>query len=58
MNNMKVYFDGQLECGAFIKSASVTLPNDYTMNQLVQAIKSRGFINFKTESMKILVDIK
>lgn len=54
----KVYFEGQLECGAYIKSASVEVPEDYTMNQLVSAIRNRGFISFMTETMHRLVEIK
>lgn len=42
-------------CGVY---ASVILPEDYTMNQLVQAIKTAGYIAFRTETMKILVEIK
>lgn len=57
MKNTRVYFDGQLECGAFIKNASVEVPEDYTMNQLVQAIKNRGFISFMTATMNVLVEI-
>lgn len=54
----KVYFEGQLECGAYIKNASVEVPEDYTMNQLVSAIRNRGFISFMTETMHRLVVIK
>lgn len=54
----KVYFEGQLECGAYIKNASVEVPEDYTMNQLVSAIRNRGFISFMTETMNRLVEIK
>ena len=54
----KVCFEGQLECGAYIKYASVEVPEDYTMNQLVSAIRNRGFINFMTETMHRLVEIK
>lgn len=52
-----VYFNGQLECGAFIQSASVTVPKDYTMNQLVTAIRNAGYISFMTATMKRLVEI-
>lgn len=52
-----VYFDGQLECGAYIQNAKVILPEDYTMNQLVTAIKNAGYVSFMTRTMKILVEI-
>lgn len=54
---VRVHFDGELACGAYIKSASVVLPKDYTMHQLVSAIRNRGFISFMTETMGRLVDI-
>ena len=54
----KVYFEGQLACGAYVKNASVIVPEDYTMLQLVTAIKNKGYINFMTTTMRILVDIK
>lgn len=54
---IKVYFDGQLECGAYIKNAMVILPEDYTMNQLVKAIKEAGYISFMTDTMKKAVII-
>ena len=55
---MKVKFYGitkEYGCGVY---ASVILPEDYTMNQLVQAIKAAGYSAFRTETMKVLVDIK
>lgn len=57
MKYTKVYFDGQLKSGAFIKSAMVTVPEDYSMNQLVKAIKEAGYISFMTQTMKVLVKI-
>lgn len=53
----RVYFDGQLASGAFIKNAMIIINEDYTMNQLVKAIKQRGFISFMTQTMKTLVNI-
>lgn len=53
----KVYFDGQLECGAYIQNAMVIVPEDYTMNQLVTAIKDAGYVSFMTRTMRILVEI-
>lgn len=57
MKYTKVYFDGQLESGAFIKNAMVTVPKDYSMNQLVKAIKEAGYISFMTQTMRTLVKI-
>lgn len=54
---IKVYFNGQLENGAFIQNATVIVPEDYTMNQLVTAIKNRGFTSFMTRTMRTLVEI-
>lgn len=53
----KVYFEGQTTEGAYIRT-SIMMNEDYTMNQLVSAIKARGFINFMTSTMNILVNIK
>ena len=44
---VKVYFDGETSYGSFIYGASVILPEDYTMNQLVTAIKDSGYRTFK-----------
>lgn len=58
----KLYFDGllTLECGgaSYIQGASVFVPEDYTMNQAVTAIKEAGYESFRLESMKRLVKIK
>lgn len=53
-----IYFNGQLECGAYIQNAMVIVPEDYTMNQLVTAIKNAGYISFMTRTMRTLVKIK
>lgn len=48
----KVYFDGITgEYGCCIKDAMVTLNDDYTMNQLVNAIKDAGYQMFKLPTM-------
>lgn len=56
-----VYFNGELNVGcggaAYIQGASVNVPDDYTMTQLVNAIKEAGYISFMTDSMKKLVRI-
>ena len=51
---IKVYFNGVLTCGAYIYGACVEVPEDYTMRQLVNAIKEAGYIQFMLDSMKIL----
>jgi hypothetical protein len=54
---IKVYFDGQRESGAFVQGASVTLNEDYTMRQLVNAIKAAGYVSFATETMRRLAKV-
>lgn len=53
-----IYFNGQLECVAYIQNAMVIVPEDYTMNQLVTAIRSAGYVSFMTKAMRTLVKIK
>lgn len=38
-NTINVYFNGVLECGAYIQGDNVEVPENYTMLQLVTAIK-------------------
>ena len=54
---IKVYFDGQLNCGAYVQNAYVILNEDYTMRQLVNAIKDAGYASFMTRTMRTLVEI-
>lgn len=54
---VKVYFDGQRESGAYVQNACVWLNEDYTMLQLVNAIKESGYVSFMTDTMKRLVKI-
>ena len=56
MKKIKVQFYGitAMGCGCY---ASVIVPEDYTMNQLVQAIKNAGYTAFRTETMKRIVEI-
>ncbi len=54
---VKVYFDGETSYGSFIYGASVILPEDYTMNQLVTAIKDSGYRTFKLGTMRRLAKI-
>lgn len=53
-----IYFNGQLECVAYIQNSMVIVPEDYTMNQLVTAIRSAGYVSFMTKAMRTLVKIK
>ena len=53
----RIYFDGMTEGGSYIQSASVLVPEDYTMLQLVQAIKACGYIKFKTKTMRVLANV-
>jgi hypothetical protein len=57
MKEVRIYFDGQRESGAYIQGAMVVLQEDYTMNQLVKAIKEAGYISFALETMRTLVRI-
>lgn len=52
-----VYFDGITEMGSCIKNAMVVLPEDYTMNQLVKAIKENGYMMFMLPTMKRFMKI-
>lgn len=54
---IKVYFNGVLNCGAFIYGAEVTVPENYTMLQLVTAIKNAGYKSFMTDTMKRLANV-
>lgn len=54
---IKVHFNGVLNCGAFIYGAEVNVPENYTMNQLVTAIKNAGYKSFMTETMKRLANV-
>lgn len=56
-NTIKVYFDGVLECGAYIMGADVVVPENYGMGQLVRAIKHAGYKAFKLDTMRIFVNI-
>ena len=54
----KVYFDGITEMGCVIKNAMVVVSEDYTMNQMVKAIKENGYKMFKLDSMKRFVEVR
>ena len=57
MKLTKVYFDGVLECGAYIKGADVEVREDYGMNELVRAIKAAGYKAFMTDNMRVLAKV-
>lgn len=57
MKKVRVYFDGQRESGAYVQNAMVVLNEDWTMNQLVNAIKDAGYVSFCLDTMKRLVRI-
>lgn len=48
----RVYFDGITEMGCSIKNAMVTVSDDWTMNEIVEAIKDQRYIFFKLPTMK------
>lgn len=57
----KVLFNGELALSygstAYVQGAEVIVPEDYTMNQLVTAIKKAGYVSFMLPSMKRLVRV-
>ena len=57
MKMIKVYFTGITEMGCCIYGASVFVPEDYTMNQMVQAIKEAGYKMFMLNTMKRFVAV-
>lgn len=54
---IRVYFDGQRESGAYVQCDFVTVKENYTMLQLVTAIKNAGYVSFATDTMKRLARI-
>lgn len=58
MKQVKVYFDGITAAyGCYIQNACVILPEDYTMSQLVSAIKFNGYQKFKLPTMKVFAEV-
>ena len=53
----EVFFNGVLNCGAFIYGASVTVREDYTMSEIVKAIKAAGYKEFMLDGMKRLAKV-
>ena len=54
MTQVQFYGITAMGCGCY---ASVILPEDYSMNMLVKAIKAAGYVAFRTATMKVLVEI-
>lgn len=54
----KVYFDGETDkYGAYVQGACVWVSDDYTMTELVRAIKSAGYATFMTGNMRRLAKV-
>ena len=53
----EVFFNGVLNCGAFIYGASVIVPEDPTMLEIVKAIKAAGYKAFMLPGMRRLADV-
>lgn len=51
-NMIRVYFTGITNMGSCIQGAYVWVTEDYTMNQLVTAIKEAGYTHFCTNTMR------
>ena len=54
----RIYFMGITKMGCVIQNAMVTVPEDYTMLQLVRAIKANGYTAFMVPGMKRFVNIE
>ena len=54
----KVYFDGETDkYGAYVQGACVWVSDDYTMTELVKAIKAAGYATFMTVTMRRLAKV-
>ena len=53
----EVFFNGVLNCGAVIYGASVIVPEDYTMLEIVKAIKAAGYKAFIMPGMRRPADV-
>lgn len=58
MINTTVYFDGITEMGCVIKNAMIIVPEDYTMHQMVNAIRAQGYKMFMLNNMKRFVKVQ
>lgn len=54
---IKIYFTDITEYGSCIYDVVVFVSEDYTMNQLVLAIKEEEYASFKLQSMRCFVKI-
>lgn len=53
----KVYFNGITEMGSCITNAMVVVPEDYTMSEIVRAIKANGYRYFLLEGMRRYAEV-
>ena len=53
----KIYFNGELKCGAFVYGAMVEVSEDYTMTEIVKAIDEAGYKTFMLEGMRRLARV-
>lgn len=55
---IKVYFYGETDKdGTYVQGASVTVSDDYTMLELVKAIKAAGYATFMIAEMRGLAKV-
>lgn len=54
----RVYFEGITEMGCVIKNAMVMVNDDWTMNELVTAIKNQRYTHFMLDTMKRFVEVR
>lgn len=54
----KIYFIGETEkYGEYVQGACVTVSDDYTMTELVRAIKNAGYSTFMVDGMRRLAKV-
>lgn len=41
-----IYFDGMLDCGAYIANAKVTVPDNAEKYDIVKAIRAAGYVSY------------
>lgn len=54
---VKVYFNGITEMGCCITDAMVVVPEDYTMGEIVRAIKANGYRYFRLDGMRRYAEV-
>lgn len=58
MKETRVYFNGETkENGAYIQNAMVVVSEEYTMTELVKAIKEAGYRTFMLQNMNRLARV-